>query len=84
MIDLEEEGVIFQKQAAACGMTIGRWLLELVEKSAPVVIESSGAKNSLVEILAKVRGLEQSEVLDTNIPSERIRNGAEARVNFWI
>jgi len=50
----EDRAARYQKQAQARGLTVDRWLLELADQNAPA---DESPKQTLVDVLAKVRGL---------------------------
>jgi hypothetical protein len=72
----DEIALRFQEQAQARGLTVDRWLLELVERNTPPVV--SAPEPTFAEVCAGIRGL--ADDLDFTrdpspgrIPSEAIR-----------
>jgi hypothetical protein len=51
----EDRAARFRKEAAARGLTVDKWLLELGEQHAPPT--TGAAARNLVEVCAMVRGL---------------------------
>jgi hypothetical protein len=51
----DEIALRFQEQAQARGLTVDRWLLELVERNTPPVV--SAPEPGFAEVCASIRGL---------------------------